>query len=189
LHLTRQRAELLVHVQQTNSQSNVPEIGKNLADKANRHGVAERFPDPAVQQSVEVALALIDSDDQLRRDGELTIVQTAKQPHAQTLYRLPSVPGIGKSVSVVVRYEMHDIIRFPRGQDFVSYGRLVTCAKASAGKRSGTSGAKIGHAYLTWACSEAAVLFWRNNPAGQHYLARVDHKHGTGKALTIVAHQ
>jgi transposase len=68
---------------------------------------------------------------------------------------------------LVLLYEIHDITRFPRVQDVVSYGRVVTCAKASAGKRSGTAGTKSGQASLKWAFSEAAVLFLRNNPAGQ----------------------
>src|SRR5262245_46642191 len=42
-HLMRTRAELLTHVQQTNSQYHLPEIGKKIAYKANRAGVAERF--------------------------------------------------------------------------------------------------------------------------------------------------
>jgi transposase len=189
LHLTRKRAELLAHIQNTNSQYNLPEIGKKIAYKANRNGVAERFPDPAVHKSVEVDLALIDFYDQLLRDVELTIVQTAKQHNAQTLYRLQSVPGIGKILSLVLLYEIHDITRFPRVQDFVSYCRLVKCAKESAGKRYGTSGTKIGNAYLKWAFSEAAVLFLRNNPAGQKYLARLEKKHGKGKALTVLAHK
>jgi transposase len=189
LHLTRKRAELLAHVQNTNSQYNLPELRKQLAYKANREGVAERFPDPAVQKSVEVDLALIDSYDRLLSDVELTIVQTAKQHNAQTLYRLQSVPGIGKILSLVLLYEIHDLARFPRVQDFVSYCRLIKCAKESAGKRYGTSGAKIGNAYLKWAFSEAAVLFLRNNPAGQKYLARLEKHHGKGKALTILAHK
>jgi len=90
---------------------------------------------------------------------ELTILKTAKQHDANTLYLLHMVAGIGEILSLVLLYEIHDIHRFPRVQDFVSYCRLVTCAKASAGKRDGTSGSKIGHAYLTWAFSEAAVLF------------------------------
>jgi transposase len=167
IHLTRKRAELLAHVQNTNSQYNLPALRKQLAYKANREGVAERFPDPAVQKSVDVDLALIDYDDRLLSDVELTIVQTAKQHNAQTLYRLQSVPGIGKILRLVLLYEMHDLARFPRVQEFVSYCRLVTCAKESAGKRYGTSGAKLGNADLTWAFSEAAVLFLRNNPAGQ----------------------
>src|SRR5688572_10513583 len=166
-HLMRKRAELLAHIQNTNSQYNLPEIGKKIAYKANRDGVAERFPDPAVQKSIEVDLALIGHYDQLLRDVELTIVKTAKHHNAQTLYLLQTVPGIGKILSLVLLYEIHDIARFPRVQDFASYCRLVKCAKESAGKRSGTSGSKIGNAHLKWAFSEAAVLFLRANPAGQ----------------------
>ena len=189
MHLRRKRAELLAHIQNTNSQYNLPEIGKKLAYKGNRDGVAERFLDPAVQKSVEVDLALIDHYDRLLREVELTIVQTAKQHNAQALYRLQSVPGIGKILSLVLLYEIHDITRFPRVQDFVSHCRLVKCAKESAGKRYGTSGKKIGNAYLKWAFSEAAVLFLRNNPQGQKWLARLEKKHGQGKALTILAHK
>jgi transposase len=189
MSLTRKRAELLTHVQQTNCQDNLPDIGKKLAYKANRVGVAERFPNPAVQKSIEVDLALIDYDDQLRRDLELASVTTAKQHDANALYLLQTVPGIGKILSLVLWYEIHDITRFPRVQDFVSYCRLVTCAKESAGTRDGTSGTKIGNAHLTWAFSEAAVLFLRNNPAGQKSLARLERKHGTGKALTVLAHK
>jgi transposase len=189
LHLVRHRAELLTHVQQTNRQYNLPEIGKKIAYKANRDGVAERFPDPAVQKSIEVDLALIGHYDALLRELELAIVTTAKQHEANTLYLLQTVPGIGKILSLVLLYEMHDIARFPRVQDFVSSCRLVKCAKESAGKRYGTSGTKIGNAYLKWAFSEAAVLFLRHNPAGQKYLVRLENKHGKGKALTVLAHK
>jgi transposase len=189
MYLTRKRAELLGHVQKTDSQYNLPEIGKQLAYKANRTGVAERFPDPAVQKSMEVDLALIGYYDQRLRDLEFHIVKAAKQHDAQTLYLLQTVPGIGKILSLVLLYEIHDIARFPRVQDFVSYCRLVTCAKESAGKRYGTAGTKMGNASLTWAFSEAAVLFLRDNPAGQKYLARLEKKHGKGKALTVLAHK
>jgi Transposase IS116/IS110/IS902 family len=87
-----------------------------------------------------------------------------------------------------VLYEIHDIRRAPRVQACVSDGRLVKWARASAGKRYGTSGTKMGHAYLKWAFSEAAVLFLRDHPAGQKPLARLEKKHGQGKALTMLAH-
>jgi transposase len=187
--LMRKRAELLAYVQNTNSQYNLPEIGKKIAYKANRDGVAERFPDPAVQKSIEVDLALIDYYDRLLTKLELYVVQTARQHDANTLYRLQTVPGIGKILSLVLLYEIHQIDRFPRVQDFVSYCHLVKCAKGSAGKRYGTSGKKIVNAYLKWAFSEAAVLFLRNNAQGQQFFARLEKKHGKGKALTILAHK
>jgi transposase len=114
-------------------------------------------------------------------------VKAAKQHDAQALYLLQTVPGIGKILSLVLVYEIHDIARFPRVQDFVSYCRLVKCAKESAGKRYGSSGTKIGNAYLKWAFSEAAVLFLRANPAGQKVLTKLEKKHGQGKALTVLA--
>jgi transposase len=187
MYLTRKRAELLAHIQNTNSQYNLPEIGKKLAYKANRDGVAERFPDPAVQKSMEVDLALLGSYDPLLNDLELHIVKAAKQHDANTLYLLQTVPGIGKILSLVLLYEIHDIQRFPSVQDFISYCRLVKCAKESAGKRYGTAGTKMGNAYLKWAFSEAAVLFLRDHPAGQKYLTRLEKKHGRGKALTLLA--
>ena len=189
MHLAHKRGELLAHVQNTNSQYNLPAIGKNIAYKANRDGVAERFADPAVQKSIEVDLALVSYYDELLRDVELTIVKTAKQHDANTLYLLQTVPGIGKILSLVLLYEIHHIDRFPRMQEFASYCRLVKCAKESNGKRSGTSGAKIGNAHLKWAFSEAAVLFLRENPAGQKFLTRLEKKHDKGKALTILAHK
>jgi hypothetical protein len=78
---------------------------------------------------------------------------------------------------------------FPWVQDFGSSCRLVTGAQASAGTRDGTSGAKSGNAPLKWAFSEAAVLFLRDHPAGQQYLARLEQPHGQGQALTVLAHQ
>ena len=89
---------------------------------------------------------------------------------------------------LVLLDDIHHIDRFPRVQEFASSCRLVTCAKESNGKRSGTSGSKIGHAHLKWAFSEAAVLCLRNNPAGQTFLTRLEKKHAKGKALTIFAH-
>jgi transposase len=188
MHLMRKRAELLTHIQNTNSQYNLPEIGKKIAYKANRIGVAERFSDPAVQKSIDVDLALISHYDSLLRDMELSVLTTARQHHANPLYLLRTVPGIGEILSLVLLYEIHDIHRFPRVQDFVSYCRLVKCAKESAGKRYGTGGRKIGNAYLKWAFAEAAVLFLRDNPPGQKYLTRLEKKHGKGKALTVLAH-
>ena len=85
MHLMRKRAELLGHIQNTNSQYNLPELGKKIAYKANRDGVAERFPEPAVQKNLAVDLALMDHYDDLLRDMELAILKTAKHHDANTL--------------------------------------------------------------------------------------------------------
>jgi transposase len=125
MHLRHKRAELLAHIHNTHSQSNLPEIGTQLADKANRPGVAERFPEPAVHKSIEVDLRRMDHDDQLLRDMELGILTTAKQQASHTLYLLRTSPGIGAILRLVLLDEIPDIPRFPRVQAFVSYCRLV----------------------------------------------------------------
>jgi hypothetical protein len=80
----RQRAALLAHIHNTHSQYNWPDIGKKLAYKANRAGVADRFPAPAVQPSMAVDLALIDPDDRLLTALELSSVTPATPDEAQT---------------------------------------------------------------------------------------------------------
>jgi Transposase len=85
-HLMRKRSALLAHVQHTNSQSNLPEIGTKIADTTNRDGVAERFADPAVQQTIAVDLARITYDDERLKALDLSLLQTATQHEAQTLY-------------------------------------------------------------------------------------------------------
>jgi len=187
-HFARKRGELLTHIQNTASQYLLPTLGK-IAYHGNRIGVAEQFRDPEVRKSVETNLALIDEYDRLLTELELHLTETAKVHDVNAFFRLRSVPGIGKILALVLLYEIHDIHRFPRVQDFVSYCRLVKCAKQSDGKHYGYSGTKIGNAHLKWAFSEAAVLCLRKNPVAQRYVARLAHKHGKGKALTILAHK
>jgi transposase len=188
-HLVRKRAELLAHIHNTNSQYNLPEIGKKLAYKANREGVEVHFPDPSVRKTIELDVSLIDHYDKLLGEVELYITRSAKTHDVQTFARLQSVPGIGQILALVILYEIQDIARFPRVQDFVSYCRLVRCAKESGGKRLGTSGKKIGNVHLRWAFAEAAVLFLRHNQPGKEYFAKLEHKHGKAKALAVLAHK
>ena len=189
MHLMRQRAELLAHVQLTNQQYNLPEIGRKIAYRSNREGVAERFADPVVASNVAFDLKRITFYDDLLNQIELEIVRHAKQHDANTFHLLDTIPGVGKILALVMLYEIHDIGRFESVQDFASYCRLVKPKKESAGKVYGSSGGKIGNAHLKWAFSEAAVGFLRNNPAGQTYLARLEAKHGKAKALTALAHK
>ena len=167
----------------------MPEIGKKIAYKANRDGVAERFHDPAVQKTIGVDLARITYYAELLKDLELYLLNMAKQHDAHTLYLLQTIPGLGTILSRTLLYAIHRIDRLPSGQDLASYARLVKCRKESGGKRLGTSGKNMGNAHRTWALSEAATLFLRNNPPAQKLLARLEKKQGKGKALSILAHK
>ena len=189
IRLMRLRAELFTHIHNTNSQYNLPPISKDLRHIGNRHGIAERFADPGVQKSIELDLSLVGFYDQ-----QLNKVERAVQTHAvncdqHSLILLRTIPGIGRILSLVILYEIHIIERFPTVQDFASYCRLIKCQKESAGKLYGTSGKKIGNAYLKWAFGEAAVMFLRNNPKAQAWLKKMANKHNKARALTILAHK
>jgi len=137
---------------------------------------------------MEVDLALIDHDDTLLNDVERYLTNTAKVHDVNAFSRLRSVPGIGTSLALVLLDEIPDLDRFPTVQDFAASARLVKWAKESAGQRHGSSGATIGNAHLTWACSEASVLFLRQNPPAQRALDQLASKPGKAKALSILAH-
>ncbi len=186
-HLVRQRAALLAHIHHTTSQYHLPEIGKKLAYKAKREGGEEHFPAPRVRKTIAVAVSLIDHDDKLLGEVELSITRSAKAHAGQTFSRLHSVPGIGQSLALVILYEIQDSPRFPRGQAFVSYCRRVKGAKESGGKRLGTAGQKIGTVPRRWAFAAAAVLFLRPKQPGKEYFTKLEHNHGKATALTGLA--
>jgi transposase len=186
-HLMRKRAELLAHIQNTNSQYNLPEFGHRISRGRHRDGVVERFADPEVRRAIEVDCTLIDTYDELLPALEKHILASAKHHDPKSLMLLQTIHGVGAILALILLYEIHDIERFPRVQDFMSYCRLVKCKSESAGKTYGTSGAKIGNAHLKWAFSEAAATFLRSNPPAQKLHERLVKRHGKGKALSIIA--
>jgi transposase len=189
MHFVHHRSNLLTHIQQTNYQYNLPKIGKTLKYKGNREGLVERFTDASVQKTVEVDLELIAYYDSIIRKLEWHILRTAKAHDATALHLLRSIPGIVAIISLVILYEVQDITRFPRPQQFVSYARLIRPVKESAGKRIGTANGKIGNAYLKWAFSEAVVLFLRETREAQPYIRRLERKYAKDKAKGILAHR
>ncbi len=145
LHLVRKRGQLLAHIQNTRAQYNLPAFGRRLAyPRQSRRACVEHFPDPSVRKSIDVDLALIDQYDTLITDLELTIVREAKRHDADAFHRLRSVPGIGKVLALTILYEIHDITRFDRVQEFASYARLVKCEKQSAGRSSAPAARRWG---------------------------------------------
>jgi len=179
----------LAHIQQTTRPDNLPALSTKLAYQANRDGVAERVPEPGVPPSLEVDRARSNTDDHWLTDLERSLVKTTHAPEAPLFSRRRSLPRGGQSLALVWRDEIPAIHRCPRVQAFVSSGRLVTGATASAGNRQGTSGQKLGDADLTWAFSATAVLCLRHHPAGQQSLARLTKTQGQGNAWTVLAHQ
>lgn len=188
-YFVRRRADLLAHIQNTNHQYNLPEFGTVISRPANRDGIAEHFPDPAVQESIRVDLELIDHLDQLIEELNVRVERAARIDDPQALMLLKTVHGIGRILALAILYEIHTIDRFESVGDFCSYARLITSKHESAGKTSGKSRRKIGNEHLKWAFSEAATLFLRGNPAGMKYKKRLEKKHGKAIAMAILSHR
>jgi len=189
MYISRRCGELVAHIQNTNTQYNLPAFKKKLSRKYNHEGIAERFEDPEVQKSVEVDLTLIESLDQILRKLEWHIEKTARQHDYHTLYLLRSIPGVGPILALVILYEIHDIKRFPRVQDFSSYARLIRPTKESNGKWAGHSNKKIGNHHLKWAIKEASILMLRDEQKAKYYVSKLERKYNKGKALGIFAHK
>jgi transposase len=189
MFLVHKRAEAVAHIQNTNSQYNLPVFGKKLVYAGNRAelAVAERFSDPSVKKTVEVDLALIDHLDESIGELELYLKRTAKVDDVQTYTRLQTIPGVGPILALVLLYEIQDIARFPAVGHFLSYSRLVRPDRESAGKKQGFGPKKIGNAHLRWAFGEAACLFLRQSARAKKWHACKVKQHGKGKALAILA--
>lgn len=185
-YLVHQRSGLMHHIQITNTQYNLPALGK-IDNATKREDIEARFDDPAVRASIEADLALIDLLDVVIARLEKTILKLAKVHDRHTFNLIKSVNGIGDIIGLTLLYEIHDIHRFETVQGFMSYSRLVKCLKTSDGKTKGAGSSKRGNHHLKWAFSEAAALFLRANPEGQKLHSRLVKKHGKPKALAILA--
>jgi transposase len=178
---------LLTHIQNTFTQYNLSRPPGRLTCPANRQDLPELFDDPAIQANLKADLSLIDHYDGLIPELESTVLSQARIHDPDSFGRLRSIRGVGNILGLTLLYEIGDIARFPTVQTFSSYARLIKCGKESDGKKTGTSGAKIGNVHLKWAFSEAAVCFLQHNPPGQDYLQCLRRKHSKGKSLSILA--
>jgi transposase len=189
MHFMHKRSELLAHIQNTRNQYNLPSFEKTISRKNNRVNVIEHFNDPAVQKSMELNLSLIDHYDSILRKTENYILNHVKAHNPNEFYLLRTIPGVGEILALVMLYEIHNIKRFEKVQNFTSYARLIRPQKESAGKVKGSGNKKMGNAFLKWAFSEATLLLIRDKQEIKDLHARLKNKHGKAKALAIITHK
>ena len=179
----RQRAQLIAHVVNTNTQFNLPPLPKKLTYAANRTpDLLDRFADPSTRLAVTVDLGMIAAADAQIADLERHLVRHARVDDPVTFGLLRTVPGIGPILGLTLLYEVDDIARFPEPGHFLSYARLVRCEHSSAGKVKGSGPKKMGNAHLKWAFSEAACLMIRSCLPVKSWMQRQAKK----KALSIL---
>ena len=186
----RKRAELLAHIQHTSWQYRLEPIGKRLANRKDRSGVAALFSDESVRASVEADLELITYYDGVIKRLEKQLTQTARIDDARRYDLIRSIPGVGQVLTLVFFYELEGVERFDSVAEFASYCRLIRPKKTSAGKPAGfAANKKMGNGHLKWAFSEATLLLVRESAEVKAHLERLARRHGKGKALGILAHK
>ena len=189
LFFVRKRAELISHIQMTHQQYNLPVPAIRTDRSATFKGVEFNFPDSSVNKTLEFDLHMIAHYNHEISSLESYILKTAQKGPMSSLPLglLKTFPGIGDVLALTLLYEIQDIKRFPRVQQFASYARLVKPQKTSNGKATGGGGGKIGNAHIKWALSEAAILYIRSSDQGKRYIERLRKKHSRAKALTVLA--
>jgi transposase len=109
MYFMHHQSELLTHIQNTNTQYNLPGFSKRIDRHSNRVGLPELFPDPMVRKSIEADVVLLDVYHAILLKLERQVLQQARHHDPVVLGLLRTVPGIGKILALVMIYEIHDI--------------------------------------------------------------------------------
>ena len=189
LFFVRQRAELSVHLQNTNHQYNInePLTSSRMRSETYRNTIPEKFNDPATLKMVNADLFMFQTyhDIITKLEFQIEDMMEIQDPYSFSLLR--SIPGLGFILPLTILYEIDSISHFPDIGKFISYCRLVKCAHESAGKKEKGGHNKIGNVHLKWAFSESAVLFLRNNERGQKWHEQLVSRYGKAKAMSLIA--
>jgi transposase len=134
----------------------------------------------------------------LREDLQLLQVFAEKVASTETLIEqlargdeavvwLSSLPGIGKFLSVVLRWEVDNIERFREAKKFASYTGLVPSTYASSSRTVHGRLTKRGNKWLRWAFIEAVTPAVRRSASLRSRYQRIKMRRGAKDARTAIA--
>ena len=103
--------------------------------------------------------------------------------------RLNSVDGNGVILALTIMLETGCINRFDKVGNYASYGRCVSGARYSNGKKKGSTNSKNGNKYLAWAFVEAANFAIRYNITVKSYYQKKLAQTNKTVAIKAVAHK
>ena len=129
LFFVRQRAELSVHLQNTNHQYNInePLTSSRMRSEVYRNTIPQKFSDPATLKMVNADLAMFQAYHDIITKLEFQIEDSMEVQDPVSYSIINSVPGLGFILSLTILYEIDDIHRFSDVGKFISYCRLVKC--------------------------------------------------------------
>lgn len=98
-----------------------------------------------------------------------------------------SLPGIGKFLSVLIRYEVDNIERFRSAKKFTGYTGLVPSTYASGERMVHGRLTKCGNKWLRWAFIEAVTPAIRKSSMLRRYYDKIKARRGCKDARTATA--
>lgn len=166
------------------------ETGRAISTQEIKRLVRDERPWPA---EAPFALAIGANLAVLRTlDAEIGRIEKAVQAKTKLRpeYRhLLSMPGVGKTLGLVIMLETGEVSRFATAGRFASYCRCVDSKRLSNGKKKGANNAKNGNRYLAWAFVEAAHFAVRYYPRVRRFYDRKKARRGGIIAIKAVAHK
>lgn len=100
---------------------------------------------------------------------------------------LKSLPGVGVFLSVLIRWEVDDIKRFPTAKQFASYTGLVPSTYASSKRVVHGGLTKQGNKWLRWAFIEAITPAVRSSPTLACFYQKLKQRRGAKDARAATA--
>lgn len=100
---------------------------------------------------------------------------------------LKTIPGIGDTFAILIRYEIDEIRRFASAKKLVSYAGLAPSTYSSGGKTRHGGITKQGNKWLRWAFVEAAQRAPATSPYFNQYYERIKERAGWDRARIATA--
>ena len=151
--------------------------------------VPDRFDDPMRKLSLEADTYLAEQLDQVISKLEWQILKETRALDGSAFNCLQTIPVLGKTLALVILYEVDTIDRFQTVKNLCSYSRLITADAESAGKPCGIQGRKMGNAYLKWIFTEVAIHCKRHDARLNRYFQILEAKHGRSRSNRIIAYK
>ena len=150
MYFVRRRADILSHIQNTYTQYNFNSMKKGIYSLTANYKteIMNTFSGVNISLNIAVDLSIIETLTQQIRKIESHALKSAKTYDPVSLVLLQTIPGVGDILALSILYEIHDINRFKRVQNFVSYCRVVKCQRESGGKKFASKNTKIGNPNL-----------------------------------------
>lgn len=187
IYLTNKKAEFEAHSKILGLQNNLINANEFFASQFQANQKSALLINDALKANIDADVALTTAFKKKIYDIEVLIEKQSMHHDAKKIDILQSIPGTGKIISLVIFYEIGEIDRFPKLQNFLSYSDVIKVKAESAGKIYKNSDSKHGNQHLKWAFFQAAFHFLTSKQVNKIWVDEFIGNYGRQKGLSILA--